>query len=126
MTPREHAYHLFRNVYYAGIDRGDMRAATAALHPDVDWSHAQVWAHHEFARGHAQQLRGREVVHDFLQARVVQLREACITHHVRELIIDGHRGAFLGAVEGPGAEKQFMVWFELRDDMIGRYLLRPR
>ena len=125
MTPKERAFHLFQNVYYANVDRGDMAAATEAFHPDVDWSHAQVWAHHEFARGNAHSLRGRQAVHEFLAARVPQLREARITHHVREMVMVGDRGAFLGAVEGPGATKEFMVWFELRDGLVSRYTLRP-
>jgi ketosteroid isomerase-like protein len=124
-TNKERAFHLFQNVYYANVDRGDMTAATAAFHPDVDWSHAQVWAHHDFARGHAQQLHGRDAVREFLAARVEQLREAKITHHVRDMIVDGDKGAFIGAVEGPGAVKQFMVWFELRDGLVARYVLRP-
>lgn len=122
---KELAFHLFQNVYYANVDRGDMTAATEAFHPEVDWSHAQVWAHHEFARGNAHRLHGRDTVRGFLAARVQQLREAQITHHVSDLIIEGDKGAFIGTVIGPDAQKSFMVWFELRDGLIGRYVLRP-
>lgn len=125
MTPKELAHHLFQNVYYGNIDRGDMDGAATALHPNIVWSHAQVWAHHEFARGEAKTLHGRDAVHAYLAARVPQLREAQITHHVREMVMEGDTGAFIGAVEGPGPEKQFMVWFKLKDGLIGTYTLRP-
>ena len=126
MNTKEHAFRLLQEVYYANVDRGRMEAATAAFHPDVEWSHAQVWAHHEFRQGHAQELRGRAAVQALLDARVEQLRDARITHHVREMVMEGDKGAFLGVVEGPGGElKPFMVWFEIRDGLISRYMLRP-
>lgn len=126
MATAERAYELFEQVYYGNIDRCEMDAAAGALHPDVEWSHQQVWAHHEFARGAPQELRGRTAVRDYLAARVAQLREARIHHHVRELVFDRDRGAFLGAVDGPdGRSLPFMVWFELRDDLVKKYLLRP-
>ena len=126
MNTRERAYHLLQRVYYDNVDRGLMTAAAAAFHPEVEWSHAQVWAHHEFRQGHAQQLKGRAAVQALLEARVEQLRDARITHHVREMVMEGDKGAFLGAVEGPQGElKPFMVWFEVRDGLIARYMLRP-
>jgi len=125
MSLRDSAHDIFQNVYYGNIDRGDMDAAVSRLHPDIAWSHAQVWAHHGFAQGHAERLQGREAVRAFLRARVDQLREAQITHHVRHMMMDGSSGAFLGAVEGPGPEKPFMVWFEMKDGLISRYDLRP-
>ena len=117
--------HLIQEIYYDNVDRGDMTAATQAFHPDVEWSHAQVWAHHDFARGHAVALQGRAAVFDFLQERVAQLKDAAITHHLTDLVWEGDRGAYLGVVRGPGPEKPFMVWIELRDGLIGRYTLRP-
>ena len=126
MSTAERAYELFEEIYYRNIDRGDMAAAAAALHPDVEWSHQQVWAHHGFARGTPQRLQGRSAVQQFLAERVEQLREARIRHHVREMVFERDRGAFLGAVDGPdGRTLGFMVWFELRDDLVSRYLLRP-
>jgi hypothetical protein len=126
MSTAERAYELFEKIYYGNIDRGDMAAAATALHPEIDWSHQQVWAHHEFARGAPERLQGRTAVELFLAARVEQLREARIRHHVREMVFERDRGAFLGAVDGPdGPTLGFMVWFELRDDLVGRYLLRP-
>jgi hypothetical protein len=125
MTPEQRAHHLFQNTYYDNIDRGDMKAATEAFHPDVAWSHAQVWAHHEFEKNHPAQLNGRAEVEVFLAKRAGQLSEATITHHVRKLVINDNVGAFLGAVEGPGPEKEFIVWFELADNLVKRYTLRP-
>ena len=126
MSTAERAYELFEKIYYGNIDRGDMAAAATALHPEVEWSHQQVWAHHEFARGAPERLQGRTTVEQFLAARVEQLRDARIRHHVRDMVFERNRGAFLGAVDGPdGRTLGFMVWFELRDDLVSRYLLRP-
>ena len=126
MSTRERAYELFETIYYGNIDRGDMTAAATALHADVEWSHQQVWAHHGFARGTPEVRYGRAAVQEFLAARVQQLREARIRHHVRDLVFERDRGAFIGAVDGPdGRSLAFMVWFELRDDLIRRYVLRP-
>jgi hypothetical protein len=106
------AFELFETIYYGSIDRGDMVAAASALHPDIEWSHQQVWAHHGFARGTPESLRGRAAVQRFLLARVEQLREERIRHHVRDLVFERDRGAFLGAVDGPdGRSLDFVVWF---------------
>lgn len=126
MSLRGLAFNLLQHTYYDSIDRGDPEAATAALHDEVEWSHAQVWAHHEFQRGQPTHMRGRAEVAAFLAQRRDQLRAANIRHRVRDLVCEGHRGAMLGYVLGPdGTEQSFMVWFELRDEKIGRYLLRP-
>jgi hypothetical protein len=126
MANAERAYELFETIYYGNIDRGDMAAAALALHPDVEWSHQQVWAHHGVARGTPESLRGRDAVQAFLSARIGQLREARIRHHVRDLVFERDRGAFRGAVDGPdGRSLGFIVWFEVRDELVSRYLLRP-
>lgn len=127
MTTRERVLELMQQTYYENIDRGDMVTATSALHEDVEWSHAQVWAHHGFARGEATVLAGRAAVCAYLSARIEQLRESGITHRVLELIVDGDRAAFIGRVTGPDGitTKDFLVWIEVRDDRIARYLLRP-
>jgi hypothetical protein len=126
MATAQRAFELFETVYYGNIDRCDMAQAVTALHPDVEWSHQQVWAHHGFARGTPETRRGRSAVEEFLSARVAQLREAHIRHHVRDMVFEGDRGAFLGAVDGPdGRSLWFMVWFELRDELVSRYVLRP-
>ena len=126
MTTAARAFELFEGIYYASIDRGDMAQAVSALHLDVEWSHQQVWAHHEFARGTPELRRGRASVEEFLAARVAQLRDARIRHHVRDMVFERERGAFLGAVEGPdGRTLGFMVWFELEEGLVKRYLLRP-
>jgi ketosteroid isomerase-like protein len=126
MSERELALSLLQQTYYDGVDAGDMARATSALHEDIEWSHAQVWAHHEFAAGKPTRMQGRAAIREFLEARREQLAAAGIRHAVVDLVIDGGRGAFLGQVTGPdGTRKPFMVWFELRDGLIGRYLLRP-
>lgn len=126
MATRELAYRLLQQTYYDSVDRGDMDAAASALHEDIEWSHAQVWAHHDFQRGEPSMKRGREAVRAYLAARKEKLAEARIQHKVRDLVVDGNRGAMLGFVLGPdGSEKPFMVWFEIRDEKIARYLLRP-
>lgn len=125
MNDKAHAHHLFQDIYYGHVDKGDMDTAVTAFHPDVDWSHAQVWAHHEFARGEPSRIHGRDAVHELLSARIEQLKDAKITHHVCEMVMEGDRGAFLGAVKGPGPDKHFMVWFELTDGYVSRYDLRP-
>ncbi len=125
MSDKSQARHLFQTIYYGHVDQGDMDTAVMAFHPDVEWSHAQVWAHHGFARGEPTQLHGRDSVHAFLAARVAELKDAGITHHVREMVMEGDKGAFIGAVEGPGPDRAFMVWFEVKDKLVSRYVLRP-
>lgn len=125
MTDKAQARHLFQTIYYGHVDKGDMDTAVMAFHPDVDWSHAQVWAHHGFARGEATQLHGREAVRELLGRRVSELKDAGITHHVRDIVMEGSKGAFIGAVEGPGPDRPFMVWFEMQDGLVSRYVLRP-
>jgi len=126
MSERELALKLLQGTYYDGVDQGDMALATSALHQDIDWSHAQVWSHHGFAAGTPTQMRGRAAIRAFLEARREQLAAAGIRHRVDDLVINDGRGAFIGHVLGPNGEKKpFMVWFELRDGLIGRYWLRP-
>lgn len=126
MSMHELAYRLLQETYYDSVDRGDMDAAASALHEDVEWSHAQVWAHHDFERGQPSTKHGRAAVASYLAERKEKLRESGIRHKVRDLVCEGNRGAVLGYVMGPdGTEKPFMVWFEIRDEKISRYLLRP-
>lgn len=126
MTNDALAYRLLQGTYYDSVDRGDMEVAASALHDDVEWSHAQVWAHHDFQRGEPSLKRGRQQVASYLAERKDKLKEARIQHKVRDLVCEGNRGALLGYVLGPdGSEKPFMVWFEIRDEKISRYLLRP-
>lgn len=96
MATRELAYRLLQQTYYDSVDRGDMDAAASALHEDIEWSHAQVWAHHDFQRGEPSMKRGREAVRAYLAARKEKLAEARIQHKVRDLVVDGNRGAMLG------------------------------
>ena len=126
MTTKARALELFQTVYYDSVDRGDMAAAASAYTEDVEWSHAQVWAHHDYQRdSQPAALRGRAAVEAFLSERRDKLAQARIRHKVRDMVFENGRGAFLGAVEGEGRELPFMVWFELRDGLVSRYLLRP-
>jgi hypothetical protein len=126
MSEHELALSLLQGTYYDGVDAGDMTRAVSALHEDIEWSHAQVWAHHDFVAGKPTHMRGRAAIQEFLEARRTQLAAAGIRHRVVDLVIDQGRGAYLGEVLGPdGTRKPFMVWFELRDSLIGRYYLRP-
>lgn len=126
MASKTRALELLQATYYDSIDRGDMAAAAAAMHEEVLWTHVQVWEHHGYLRAKGpSELRGRKAVEDFLMERRERIAEASIRHKVRELVLDGDQGALLGAVEGPGPERSFMVWFEIRDDRIWRYHLRP-
>lgn len=126
MATRERAMELLQAIYYDSVDKGDMASAASAFTSDVDWSHQQVWAHHEYqSHPEATRLRGNAQLEAFLAERKEKLAEARIRHKVRHMVFDGEKGAFLGAVEGPGPEKPFMVWFEIRDDRVSRYELRP-
>ena len=126
MDPRELALDLIQGTYYDSIDRGDMARAVSALHEDIEWSHVQVWEHHDYRRRDVPtRLHGRAEVEAFLAERIDKLKEAGIRHRVRDLVCDGTRGAFLAAVEGPGPDRPFFVWFELRDGKVARYTLRP-
>ena len=126
MSMKEKAWELLQSTYYDGVDAGDMAKAASALHEDVEWSHAQVWPHHGFVRGEPSTNHGRAEVQAFLEARVQQLAEARIRHKVRDMVIEGNKGAILGYVRGEdGTERPFMVWFEIEDDKLSRYLLRP-
>jgi ketosteroid isomerase-like protein len=126
MATRERALELLQATYYDSIDRGDMATAAAAMHEDVLWTHVQVWEHHGYRReSGASELRGRAAVEAFLAERRQKLAEAGIRHKLRDLVLEGDKGAFIGAVEGPGPDKLFLVWFEIKDDRIWRYHLRP-
>lgn len=126
MPTRQLAYDLFENSYYANVDRGDMAAAASIFDDEVEWSHAQVWAHHGFERGTPVVKHGRAAVEAYLSERVDQLKEARIVHHVRDMVFEDDRGAFLGSVDGSdGRSLPFMVWFAMSNERVARYLLRP-
>jgi hypothetical protein len=116
---------LFQNTYYDAIDSSDMAAAVTALHEDVEFNHVQVWQRTDLELG-ATAIHGRAAVHDFLEGAKAKLSEAKIRHRIQELVLDGDHGAFTAAVEGEDGEAApFLVWFELRDGLIGRYVVRP-
>ena len=127
MSYKDEAMRLFRDVYYANVDSGRMKEAMDAFTDDIEWTHAQVWGPRDPNKpSEPTWLRGKREIEDFLAARKDNLARAQIRHHVRDMICEGDRGAFLGYVQGAdGKQSNFMVWFEIRDGRIARYLLRP-
>ncbi|MGE0665901.1 MAG: nuclear transport factor 2 family protein [Sphingomonadales bacterium] len=122
------AHELFQLTYYDSIDRGDIPGAVSALHPDVVWWHAQVWKRHEFGLPASERLEGKSAVEALLGGLRDNLGKAGIRHRIRDMAFDPEtgKGAFLGAVVGSdGAEAPFLAWFELEDDLIRRYTIRP-
>ena len=130
MTDQTGAMKLLQQTYYDGIDAGDMALAASALHPDIDWSHAQVWRHDDLGLGgepHVQQHHGAAAIRTFLDGVKPHLAAAQIRHRITDLVIDGERGAFLGSVVSRTDDRSvpFLVWFELTDGLMSRYTLRP-
>jgi hypothetical protein len=126
MSTKEKAYALLQTIYYDSIDRGDMVAAASALHESVEWSHLQVWAHHNFTREKGpEQLKGRQEVEAFLSARKGEIAELKVRHKIRDLVFESDKGAFLGYVGREGKEVPFIGWYELNDDKVSRYIIRP-
>src|SRR5690349_13690043 len=113
MPDKDAVLGLFQAQYYDSVDAADMESAVLALHEDVEFNHVQVWQRTDLELG-ASTLRGRSAVRDFLIAARPKLAQARIRHRVRDLVLDGERGAFIAAVEGEdGNEAPFVVWFEL-------------
>ena len=81
-------------------------------------------------QGVLNRLRGSVVVADAPELNVTApfLGKAGIRHQVRDMVFEPEtgKGAFLGAVVGSdGTEAPFLAWFELKDDRIYRYTIRP-
>lgn len=128
MHTKQRVYELFQHTYYDAIDRGDIAMAVSALHDDVIWWHAQVWKRHEFGLPASEKLEGRSAVEHLLNGLRENLGKAGIRHRMRDVAFEeeSDKGAFLGAVIGSdGTEAPFLAWFELRDDRIFRYIVRP-
>lgn len=127
MADKATALRLFQDDYYAAVDSGRMKEAMVAFTDDVEWTHAQVWGPRDpQAPNRPTWLRGKREIEEFLVARKDNLARANIRHHVQEMIFENDKGAFIGYVQGgDGQKSHFMVWFEIRDDKIARYLLRP-
>ena len=125
MSTQELAMSLFQDIYYDSKDRGDIKRAVSAFHPHVEWSHAQIWAHHEYSQGARMELKSRAELEALLLEREDKMAEENIRHKVRRMVCEDNVGAFLGAIEGKDRQADFMVWFELKDDLISRYIARP-
>jgi hypothetical protein len=125
MATKQQAWDLFQKGYYDNVDSGKMEAAAAVYHADLDWSHQQVWVHHNYQRAEPTRFTSPAQITTFLNERKAKLAEAKIRHQVRDMVFENDKGAFLGAVVGSGPDQHFMVWFELKDGKISRYSLRP-
>ena len=53
------------------------------------------------------------------------IAETKIQHKVRNMVFEGDKGAFLAEVVGEDKSIPFFVWFELKDDLVYPYVLRP-
>lgn len=117
---------LLQNTYFDNIDGARPAEAVDAFTADVHWQHTQVWAHDGHDSRRTDRLRGREVLRDFLAARVKQMQVIRIRHKVDEVIVSGDRGAFRARVVGPdGTSKGFLGWVELRDGLLQSYIVVP-
>lgn len=102
-----------------------MERAVSVFHADVVFDHVQVWQRTDLGLG-ASQLHGREAVLQFLTRAKPRLAEARIRHRVDDLVLEGGRGAFRAHVEGEDGESaDFLVWFELEEGQVRRYVVRP-
>jgi hypothetical protein len=125
MLAKDAVLSLFQERYYDAIDSSDMAAAVTALHEDVEFNHVQVWQRTDLELG-ATAIHGRAAVHAFLDGARAKLAEAGIRHRIDDLVVEGDRGAFTAAVSDEhGEAAPFLVWFELRDGLVSRYIVRP-
>jgi len=100
MDPRELGLLLFQHTYYDSIDRGDMATAVTALREDIEWSHVQVWEHHDYRRRDVPtRLHGRAEVQAFLAERIDKLREAGVKIERRGAAMIAKRGPKLSPVD---------------------------
>jgi hypothetical protein len=121
----EDARRFFQERYYDNVDRQDAEGAVSALHEAVEFDQVQVWQTTDLRLG-ANQLRGRDEVLRFLSGAKLRLAEARIRHRVDTAVLDGFRGALRAHVVGEdGEQAPFIVWFELEDGLVRRYLVRP-
>lgn len=118
---------LFQDGYYDNIDGQDIDKAVLTMHPDVEFIHTQVWQGGDLRLG-SNHWHGRTQVRAFLTEAAPRLKDAQIRHKVDTVVVDGDRGALQCHVEnrdGADVKAPFLVWFELKDDMISRYIVCP-
>jgi ketosteroid isomerase-like protein len=121
MLSKDVAYDLLQRGYYDSINAGDMAGAAAVLHEDVEWSHGPVWG--QPASELIENLHGRSAVEAVLTGRKQALSP--LTLEIRDLVVEGDKGAFLADIGDAESRSPYMGWFELRDGKISRYLVRP-
>jgi hypothetical protein len=126
MLSRDEVWNMFQKIYFDSIDKGDMTKAVTIFHDDVEWIHTQVWEHDGYRRDKgSDRLKGRHEAEALLKGRKVDLRRQGVRHLLKDLVLEGNRGAFIGHVKGPGKELPLIAWFEIKDDKIYRYIVTP-
>ncbi|MFC6719826.1 nuclear transport factor 2 family protein [Natrialbaceae archaeon GCM10025810] len=119
-------HELLQGTYFDAVDAGDAGTAASAMHPDVDWTHMQVWEHDGHTSRETDSLDGREELRAFLDARVDEMQVVGIEHKVRDIVYEDGRGGFRAEVVGPeGDTAGFIGWVEMTDDLISRYTVAP-
>lgn len=126
MLSKERVWEMFQRTYFDSIDSGRMAEAVSIFHEDVEWIHTQVWEHDDYRRTKgSDRLKGRKEVEALLSERSESMGRAGIRHLVRDLVFDGHKGAFIGTVQGPDQELPLIAWFEIEDEKVSRYIVTP-
>ncbi|WP_265112097.1 hypothetical protein [Halosolutus halophilus] len=117
---------LLQGTYFDGVDAGNADTAVTAMHPDVNWTHTQVWEHDGHTSRETDFLDGREELHAFLDDRIDEMQVVGIEHKVRDAVYEDGRGGFKAEVVGPeGDTAGFIGWVEVTDDLISRYTVAP-
>ena len=117
---------MFQKTYFDSVDKGEMSKAISIFHDDVEWIHTQVWEHDSYSRDKgSDRLKGRKEIEALLSGRKAELAKVNIRHVVKDLVFEGHRGAFIGHVTGHGKELPLIAWFEIKDDKVYRYIVAP-
>ena len=126
MLSKDKVWEMFQKTYFDSIDKGEMAKAVSVFHEDVEWIHTQVWEHDDYQRDKGiDRLKGKNEVEALLEGRKTELAKQKIQHRVQDLVLEGNKGAFLAHVKGGEKELGFMVWFELKDEKIYRYIVAP-
>ena len=118
---------LLQGTYFDSVDAGDADTAVEAMHPDVDWTHTQVWEHDGHSSHETDSLDGRDELHAFLDERVDEMQVVGIRHNVRDAAYEDGRGGFSAEVVGPeGDSVPFIGWVEVTDGPISSYTVAPK
>jgi hypothetical protein len=110
------------NEYYLGVETDDLDRALAVFHPDARFTHVWSQQHPE-----KQELNGVGEIRAWLEKVGPYANSRGLVHSISDFVLNGDRGAFLAEVSSDQHDRrgQFMVWFELADDRLIRYDMRP-